>query len=228
MPVLSRSISAAHADEPGWPVRGTVALVQSQGSERLPRRARHQCGLRFQLIRRFATDQVITSTPLLTVAAVNRGAATTTEAAAPRCNSNSASKMSLTVVELGHGKTTPIDPLVVKRAQMTAAVTTSVESLRQCQALLLPALFGPPSNKPPPSGRWPCDRAAPPGGLPQAPVGGVNPARNWGGRRKSSSPKRRSRVLKTVAGKCCHGHWVVVSPLRAALAQRLANRSSRR
>src|ERR1035438_3820050 len=35
-----------------------------------------------------------------------------------------------------------IDPLVVKRAQLTAAATTSVESLRQCQAVLLPALFG--------------------------------------------------------------------------------------
>ena len=35
-----------------------------------------------------------------------------------------------------------IDPLVVKRAKVTAAVTTSVESLRQCQAVLLPALFG--------------------------------------------------------------------------------------
>ena len=35
-----------------------------------------------------------------------------------------------------------IDPLVVKRAQLTATTTTSVESLRQCQAVLLPALFG--------------------------------------------------------------------------------------
>ena len=35
-----------------------------------------------------------------------------------------------------------IDPLVVKRAQLTAAVTTSFESLRQWQAVLLPALFG--------------------------------------------------------------------------------------
>src|SRR5512137_3129823 len=35
-----------------------------------------------------------------------------------------------------------IDPLVVKRAQLTATVTTSVQSLRQCQAVLLPAVFG--------------------------------------------------------------------------------------
>jgi len=30
----------------------------------------------------------------------------------------------------------------VKRAQLTAVASTSVESLRQCQAVLLPALFG--------------------------------------------------------------------------------------
>jgi len=35
-----------------------------------------------------------------------------------------------------------IDPLIVKRTQMTAATSTSVKSLRQCQAVLLPALFG--------------------------------------------------------------------------------------
>ena len=34
-----------------------------------------------------------------------------------------------------------IDPLVVKRAQLTAT-TTTVESLRQCQAVLRPALCG--------------------------------------------------------------------------------------
>jgi hypothetical protein len=35
-----------------------------------------------------------------------------------------------------------IDPLIVKQAHMTAATSTSVESLRQCQAVLLSALFG--------------------------------------------------------------------------------------
>jgi hypothetical protein len=35
-----------------------------------------------------------------------------------------------------------VDPQIVKRAQLTAATSTSVESLRQCQAVLLPALFG--------------------------------------------------------------------------------------
>src|ERR1035437_9189695 len=35
-----------------------------------------------------------------------------------------------------------IDPLIEKRAQLAAATSTSVESLRQCQAVLLPALFG--------------------------------------------------------------------------------------
>src|ERR1035441_2722916 len=35
-----------------------------------------------------------------------------------------------------------IDPVIVKRAQLTAVASTSVESLRQCQAVLLPALLG--------------------------------------------------------------------------------------
>ena len=35
-----------------------------------------------------------------------------------------------------------MDPQIVKRAQMIAATSTSVESLRRCQAVLLPALFG--------------------------------------------------------------------------------------
>jgi len=85
-----------------------------------------------------------------------------------------------------------IDPLVVKRAQLTAAVTTSVQSLRQCQAVLAAGVVrGHPRTNRRRSGRWPCDRAASPGRLPQAPVGAAHPARNWGGRRKSSSPKRK-------------------------------------
>ena len=35
-----------------------------------------------------------------------------------------------------------IDPLLMKRAHMPAATATSVESRRQCQAVLLPALCG--------------------------------------------------------------------------------------
>src|ERR1035441_5794107 len=79
-----------------------------------------------------------------------------------------------------------IDPLVVKRAQMTAAVTTSVQSLRQCQAVLLPALFGAT-----------LEQTAAVLGVGRATVPRLqaafrkhqsalpNPARNWGGRRKS-------------------------------------------
>src|SRR6266702_2944011 len=35
-----------------------------------------------------------------------------------------------------------IDPLLVQRAQETAATATSVDSLRRCQAVLLPGLLG--------------------------------------------------------------------------------------
>ena len=40
-----------------------------------------------------------------------------------------------------------IDSLIVKRAHMTAATATSVESLRQCQAVLLQPCSGRRSNK---------------------------------------------------------------------------------
>src|ERR1022692_1802961 len=55
------------------------------------------------------------------------------------------------------------------------------------------------------SARWPCDRAAPPGRLPQAQVGGVQPRPQLGRTPEiPPHPKGRSCVLKTVAGKRCH------------------------
>ena len=99
-----------------------------------------------------------------------------------------------------------IDPLIVKRAQLTAATTTSVESLRQCQAVLLPALFGAT-----------LEQTAAVLGVGRATVPRLqaafrkhqsalpNPARNWGGRRTiPPHPRGRSRVLETVAGKRRH------------------------
>ena len=116
-----------------------------------------------------------------------------------------------------------IDPLVVKRAQMTAAVTTSVESLRQCQAVLLPALFGAT-----------LEQTAAVLGVGRATVPRLqaafrkhksavsNPARNWGGRRKSLlTQKEEVAFLKPWLESAATGHLVVVSPIRAALAQRL-------
>jgi transposase len=116
-----------------------------------------------------------------------------------------------------------IDPRIVQRAQMTAAATTSVESLRQCQAVLLPALFGAT-----------LEQTATVLGVGRATVARLqatfrqqkssspNPARNWGGRRQSLlTPQEESAFLKPWLESAADGHLVVVSPIRAALAQRL-------
>jgi len=116
-----------------------------------------------------------------------------------------------------------IDPLVVQRAQLTAATSTSVESLRQCQAVLLPALFGAT-----------LEQTATVLGVGRATVArfqtafrkqksmGPNPARNWGGRRQSLlSPEEERAFLEPWLKSAATGNLVVVSPMRAALAQRV-------
>ena len=116
-----------------------------------------------------------------------------------------------------------IDPLIVKRAQKIAATSTSVESLRRCQAVLLPALFGAT-----------LEQTADVLGVGRAtvarlqaafrklvPAGPVLP-RNWGGRRQSLlTPEEEIAFLKPWLGSAATGNLVVVSPIRAALAQRL-------
>ena len=88
-----------------------------------------------------------------------------------------------------------IDPVVVQRAQMTAAATTSVESLRQCQAVLLPALFGATLEQ----------TAAVPGvsratvprlqaAFRQPPTAGAQPNRNRGARPAASRGGQRLRT----------------------------------
>ena len=82
-----------------------------------------------------------------------------------------------------------IDPLVVKRAQLTAAVTTSVQSLRQCQAVLLPALFGATLEQT--AAVLGVGRATVPrlqAAFRKHPLAPPNPARNWGGRIVISHP----------------------------------------
>ena len=116
-----------------------------------------------------------------------------------------------------------IDPLLVKQAQSTAATSTSVESLRQCQAVLLPALFGAT-----------LEQTATVLGVGRATVarlqagfrkrGAAVPAvaRNWGGRRQSLlTPEEEADFLKPWLASAATGNLVVVSPIRAALAQRL-------
>ena len=116
-----------------------------------------------------------------------------------------------------------IDPLIVKPAQLTAAATTSLESLRRCQAVLLPALFGAT-----------LEQTATVLGVGRATVARLqaafrkqkpalpSPVRNWGGRRQSLlSPEEEDAFLKPWLESAATGSLVVVSPLRAALAQRL-------
>jgi transposase len=106
---------------------------------------------------------------------------------------------------------------------MGAAVTTSVECLRQCQAVLLPALFGAA-----------LEQTATVLGVGRATVARLqsafrknrsalpNPARNWGGRRQSLlTQEEEGAFLKPWLESAATGHRVVVSPIRAALAQRL-------
>ena len=116
-----------------------------------------------------------------------------------------------------------IDPLVVKRAQLTAAVTTSVQSLRQCQAVLLPALFGATLEQT--AAVLGVGRATVPrlqAAFRKHPSALPNPARNWGGRRKSLlTQEEEVAFLKPWLESAATGHLVVVSPIRAALSQRL-------
>ncbi len=116
-----------------------------------------------------------------------------------------------------------IDPLIVQRAQLTAATSTSVESLRQCQAVLLPALFGAT-----------LEQTAAVLGVGRATVARLqttfrqkvpeesNSARNWGGRRQFLlTAEEEIAFLKPWLESAAAGSLVVVSPIRAALAQRL-------
>ena len=98
-----------------------------------------------------------------------------------------------------------IDPLIVKRAHMTAATSTSVESLRQCQAVLLPALFGATLEQTAHALGVAVRPWLDSGRLPQARVG-VATRRSQLGRATAipAHPGGRTRVLETVVGPYCH------------------------
>jgi len=116
-----------------------------------------------------------------------------------------------------------IDPQVVKRAQLTAATTTSVEALRQCQAVLLPALFGATLEQTATVlgvGRATVARLQ--AAFRKTPSARLGPARNWGGRRQALlTPEEEAAFLQPWLTSAATGNLVVVSPIRAALAQRL-------
>ena len=116
-----------------------------------------------------------------------------------------------------------IDRIVVKRAQLTAATSTSIESLRQSQAILLPALFGAT-----------LEQTATALGVGRATVARLQsafrkkrsalpePSGNWGGRRQALlTQEEECAFLRPWLEKATAGHLVVVSPIRAALAQQL-------
>ena len=116
-----------------------------------------------------------------------------------------------------------IDPLVVQRAQEAASTATSLEALRQCQAVLLPALCGATLEQTAAVlgvGRATVSRLQVAFRKNQAPQ--PHPARNWGGRRQSLlTPAEELAFLKPWLASAATGQLVVVAPMREALAQRL-------
>lgn len=116
-----------------------------------------------------------------------------------------------------------IDPLLIERARRTAATATSVESLRQCQAVLLPGVFGATLEQTAAVlgvGRATVARLQ--AAFRQQESANPTPARHWGGRRQSLlTAEEEEAFLKPWLESAPTGNLVVVSPIRAALAQRL-------
>jgi len=118
-----------------------------------------------------------------------------------------------------------IDPLLVTQAQQTAKTTKDADLLRQCQAVLLPAILGAT-----------LEQAAAALGVGRCSVPRLQKAfrarcmaadtpakpRNWGGCRQSlMSPQEEREFLQPWLEQAQSGSLVVVSPIRAALAQKL-------
>ena len=117
-----------------------------------------------------------------------------------------------------------IDPALIQRAQDTAATTaTSLAVLRRCQAVLLPALCGATLEQTAAAlgvGRASMARLQTAFRNDQNPT--PPPRRNWGGRRRSLlSATEEREFLQPWLVQAKRGGVVVVSPIRAALAQRL-------
>ena len=106
---------------------------------------------------------------------------------------------------------------------MAATTSTSVESLRQCQAVLLPALFGATLEQTATVlGVGRANVARLQATYRKHPLGLPNPFPNWCGRRQSLlTPEEEGALLKPWLASAATGNLVVVSPIRAALAQRL-------
>ena len=115
------------------------------------------------------------------------------------------------------------DPLLIQRAQQTAAAATSLDSLRRCQAILLPGLFGATLEQTAAAlgvGRATVARLQASFRQDKTPC--AKPARDWGGRRQSLLTEEQEReFLQPWLEQARAGSVVVVSPIRAALSQRL-------
>lgn len=117
-----------------------------------------------------------------------------------------------------------IETILVTKAQQIAATTQSADTLRQCQAILLPAILGASLQQ-----------TALALGVSRATVhrlqrafrsrgDELSPAvpRNWGGRRRSLlDPEEEREFLQPWLEQAKSGGMVVVAPIRAALAQRI-------
>ena len=116
-----------------------------------------------------------------------------------------------------------IDSTLINRAAETAATATSADSLRQCQAVLLPALFGATLQQT--AAALGVSRATVPrlqASFRKSKTVDSKPNRNWGGRRHSLlTPEEELKFLQPWLEQAKAGSVVVVSPIRAALAQHL-------
>ena len=116
-----------------------------------------------------------------------------------------------------------IEPHIVKQAQTTAGNATSPEALRRCQAVLLPAWLG--ATLAQTASVLGVSRATVPrlqAAFRKEPSASPVGVRNWGGRRKFLlTEQEEAAFLKPWLKSALAGHLVVVSPIRAALAQRL-------
>ena len=116
-----------------------------------------------------------------------------------------------------------IDPLLVQRAQETAATATSIDALRRCQAVLLPGLLGATLEQTAAAlgvGRATVARLQ--AAFRHEKTGSSKASPTWGGRRSSLlTPEEEREFLQPWLEQARGGAVVVVSPIRAALAQRL-------
>ena len=130
------------------------------------------------------------------------------------------------MVVFGMPRAPDIDPLAVKRAQVAADSAANIEELRRAQAVLLPALLGAT-----------LEQTASALGVGRATVTRLQaafrqrsasrtaaPARQWGGRRHGWMTLEEERAfLEPWLQLARAGSLLVVSPLRAALAQRVGH-----